>query len=235
MSSKIRFQPNEPQTFKLIDPYADSCELYDAERGVGEYRTTDGRILALPRPAVLKLNELEPAVGEAVSICRYDRNHSKGAEWAVWLTVSSEKARSEAEEPSELAAQLAASLEQGRNGKPPKDAVTVIRRKPAAKQDTTSAGRFPDESQPRLFDRGTGTDGPAPQRIPLPAASAPTRRDRPMPIPWNIAFREVSAWVSKELASNSLQWSDQAQQAMVCTVLIAEAKAGRVTVWERAE
>jgi hypothetical protein len=28
----IRLLPNEPQTFKLLDPYADSCERYDSDR-----------------------------------------------------------------------------------------------------------------------------------------------------------------------------------------------------------
>jgi len=233
MPAKIRLEPNQPLTLKLVDPFADSSERYDSEMGICEYRTEDGRILALPRAAAIQLNSLSPAPGEEIGVCRQQSRID------IWLAPSSEKARAEAEaEPSDLAEQLAASIQQARNGKPAKEAVTPIRRKPAGKQD----------DQPRLFDRkpwpdpaifpdfdrkGTGTDGPVALAALIPAASAPTHRDKPLPIPWNIAFREVSAWVSKELAGNNLQWSDAAQQDMVSTVLIAEEKAGRLTVWER--
>ena len=86
--------------------------------------------------------------------------------------------------------------------------------------------------------RGTGTHGPAPALdTQTMMATVPTvaigRQPRPGQIPWNIAFREVSAWVAKELSANKLQWSDEAQQAMVCTCLIAEVKAGRIGIWER--
>jgi len=80
------------------------------------------------------------------------------------------------------------------------------------------------EAQPGLFELGTGTRGPAPSRRPRSLLEV---------IPGNVAFREVSAWVAAELRANNLQWSDQAQQAMVCTVMIAEYKAGRIGLWER--
>jgi hypothetical protein len=54
-------------------------------------------------------------------------------------------------------------------------------------------------------------------------------------IPWNVAFREVSAFVAKELAANHLQWSDAAQQDALSTILIAAAKAGHIGLWERSE
>lgn len=231
MPDKIALHPNEPITLKLLDPYADSCTMYDQERGIGEYRTTDGRILALPRAAVLKLNELDPQPGEEIGVARYDRkNGRRGVEWAVWLTASAEKERAaqeEAEVPSDELILLEASVKREsarkqRNGRP-----VPIRKDPAPATEP---------AQPRLFDqRGTGTDGPVPQLS--PAASAiplPAQHKRPPDvIPWNVAFREVAQFVAHELAASKLQWSDEAQQAAVCTVLIAEVKKGRIGLWER--
>ena len=150
MPAKIRFQPNEPQLFKLVDPEGE----WDDDIRVGRYQTTDGRELTLPRPAVIKLNEVAPKAGEEIGICRYVKH--KEAEWAVWLVASSEQARADTEEPSVLVEHLAASIEHVNGSKSTKPAVTPIRRKQASES--------PDEcQQPRLFDRkGTGTDGPAP-------------------------------------------------------------------------
>jgi hypothetical protein len=113
----------------------------------------------------------------------------------------------------------------------PVASVTPIR-KPSKRQPTP-------EPQPRLFDhRGTGTHGPAPlaQQIAAVAPAIqtePARYVKPQPIPWNVAFREVSAFVKAELVANNLQWSDASQQGMVSTVLIAASKAGMVGLWER--
>jgi hypothetical protein len=238
MAERIQLVPNVPLILKLLDPFADSSERYDPELRICEYRTEDGRILALPRQAAILLNGLNPQPGEEIGICRRVAD-KPGQEVTgtlrphieVWLSPRAEKARAAQEAaavvspdvPSDEELLLKASIEREQARK-------------RVREIPRNGPRKALDPQPRLFDRGTGTDGPAPARMPLiPAASAPTRRDRPLPIPWNVAFREVSAWVSKELAANSLQWSDQAQQAMVCTVLIAEAKAGRVTVWERGE
>lgn len=61
----------------------------------------------------------------------------------------------------------------------------------------------------------------------------PPGTERTGAIPWNVAFREVSRWVSAELAANQLQWSDGAQQDLCSTVLIAAVKAGHIGLWER--
>jgi hypothetical protein len=224
MPARIRFQPNEPVTLSLSDPQGE----YDFELRVGRYQTTDGRELVLPREAVIKLNELAPAAGEEIGICK-----QAGEVWSVWLTASSEQARAEAEtglespeiqSDTELLLEASLKRETGKkrkNGHPvpirtePKPALNPIR--------------------PSLIDRGTGTDGPLPQLapaaipVPLPALS----KRPPDSIPWNVAFREVAKFVSAELAACNLQWSDEAQQAAVCTVLIAEVKKGRIGLWER--
>jgi hypothetical protein len=48
-----------------------------------------------------------------------------------------------------------------------------------------------------------------------------------------VAFRETVQFVTAELKAAGEQWSDQAKQDMVSTVLIAASKSGLVGVWER--
>jgi hypothetical protein len=198
MTSRIHFRPNEPQTLKLADPAGE----YDFDLHCGRYQTTDGRELVLPRGAVVRLNILGVSAGEEIGICRYQKN-GRGSEWAVWLTADSEKTRATAEEePSDLAETLKASIEQARNGKP----VTPIRRKPARKQD----------DQPRLFDRGTGTHGPAPQPSPRLAIAAKT--------PYGTMLRHIVRTVKAALVDENLQLGDGPTQDLISTVYIDAAK-----------
>ncbi len=92
-----------------------------------------------------------------------------------------------------------------------------------------------EANQPGLFDmRGTGTYGPMPAAVAYAAPKLVSRRPPSVPqIPANIAFREITRFVFDGLQTNNLQWNDKAQQAMVCTVMIAEYKAGRIGPWER--
>jgi len=216
--SVLHFAPNVPVTLALVDPEG----TWDAELRQGQYQTTTGQSFSLPRVAVVALNLLEPRPGEEIQICRHWKGRpSDPIEWAICLSPRSEQARAreemarnEGETGLDLTAALQASIDRAQSSRTNLAPPTVVKR--PAKREVSP--------QPRLLDRGTGTDGPL-----------PTRLQRNGVIPWNVAFREVSAWVSKELAGNSLQWSDEAQQAMVCTCLIAEVKAGRIAMWERGE
>jgi hypothetical protein len=230
MPETLHFAPNVPVTLSLVDPEGE----YDADMRQGTYQTVTGQTFTLPRPAVILLNQLEPRPGEEIQIVkRWKGRPSDPIEWTICLTPRSEQvraceemARNEAETPSDLSAALEASISRVEATKPITAPPTLLKR-PIKRQT---------EPQPRLFDKGTGTDGPAPAAAPIPAlALSPTGRIKPVPIPWNVAFREVSAWVAKELKSNDLQWSDESQKSMCCTVLIAECKAGRIGPWERGE
>jgi hypothetical protein len=217
--TELHIAPNKPVTVALSDPEGQ----FDFDRGMGRYQTTAGETLTLPRAAVVLLNTLDPKPGEEITITKiWSGRPADKVRWTIALSLRAEKARTAAGEPDTLTEQLEASIEQAKTRKanqpPPTPITRPSKRKPAA------------ESQPRLFDRGTGTDGPAPRPGP---SSLPATVHRPAVIPWNVAFREVSAWVSKELAANNLQWGDEAQKSMCCTVLIAEAKAGRIGPWER--
>ena len=73
------------------------------------------------------------------------------------------------------------------------------------------------------FDKGTGTFGPTP----LPHALRTSR------IPYNVAFREVLGFVTQGLKDAGEQWTDQARQDMISTVLISASNNGLLSVWER--
>jgi len=202
---RLRFIPNQPVTLKLENPEGD----YDFDLQVGRYRTQDGREVQLPRPAVIVLNELAPAPGEEIGICLYRGKRGQQDGWAIWLTAQSEKTRAQAEdEPQELTEVLQASIDQARSRKPTKEPVTPIRRKPAGKQD----------DQPRLFDRGTGTYGPAPLTDPAlrPAALRKT--------PYGQMLRAIVRTVESVLKAEGLQLGDGPKQDLISTVYIDAAK-----------
>lgn len=248
----IHFNPNEPQVLSLKDP----AGVLDGFNVL--YETTDGRLLSLPRPAAVKLNMLDPLPGEEISVTKYRKNADPAewpgvapAEWVICLTPKSEQARAEREEPSELAKQLAESLIRCSDCKQP----AGKQHKPGCHRQgiVTSESDYRDSQHPRPIRRtaaelfaegrkiieetppgppapakGTGTYGPAPQPVP-----ATRRRPEQIRIPFNLAFKEVVAFVCHELNASGEQWSEQSRQDLVSTVLIAASKAGYVGVWER--
>jgi hypothetical protein len=91
----IQFEANKPQILSLKDS-SEAC----IEGFYVLYETSDGRTLALPRPAAIKLNMLDPGPGEEISITKY-RKSNEPAEWVVALTPRSEQIRAEQESAEE--------------------------------------------------------------------------------------------------------------------------------------
>ena len=200
MPESLHFAPNIPVLLCLADPEG----TWDGELRQGHYQTTAGQTFALPKVAVVALNQLEPRPGEEIQITRHWKGRpSDPIEWTVCLSPRSEQARAReetarlnAENGLDLTAALQASIDRTRNKKAILEPPTVVRRpiKPEAQS-------------------------PQPKRNGV--------------IPWNVAFREVSAFVARELAANHLQWSDAAQQDALSTILISAARAGHIGLWER--
>jgi hypothetical protein len=213
----LHVAPNRPVHVALVDPEGE----YDFDLQCGRYQTTAGKLLTLPRPAVVQLNALDAKSGEEITILKqWSGKPGDRTEWVISLSVRTERARAEAGEPDTLSRQLEASLSAIQ---PPNELVeppTPIRKQV----------RPAPEAQPRLFDRGTGTDGPAPLSIPL-APAAIGRRVPPQQIPANIATSEILGFILAD--PNTKNWSDQAVQDLLSTVLIASYKAGHVGLWER--
>lgn len=223
MNSKpLAFPPNIPITLKLQDPQRDAATLYDFDLRIGRYLTTDGYMLELPRPAAIQLNTLDPQPGEEITVVRkWSGKQGESPEWVIGLTAASERARAGAETPSELTEMLQASLDSLQDPKADLEPPTPIRKTVKAEKHI---------EQPKLFDLGTGTNGPA---LRPRAVQALARWQKPGVIPFNVAFREVTRFVVIELEAAREQWNDEARQAMVSTILIAGSKSGYIGPWER--
>ena len=92
--NQIHIAPNRPVTVALVDPEG----LFDFETGMGQYQTTAGELVTLPRPAVVLLNVLSPQPGEEIVITRHwSGRPSEKAEWTISLSPQAEKARAKAE------------------------------------------------------------------------------------------------------------------------------------------
>ncbi len=223
-SGVLAFAPNRPVSVALVNPEG----LFDFEVGIGLYETTSGQTFTLPRPAVVILNQLDPEPGEEITITKHwSGRPGDKAEWTISLSPQAEKARAQAEtEPATLTEQLERSIEAVEARKAVAANPTPIRR---------PSKRAPaPEIQPRLFDKGTGTHGPAPQEaplsIPLPAVAI-GRQMKPGQIPANIAVREILAFIKSD--PSTANWGDQAIQDLASTVIIAAYRAGHVGLWER--
>jgi hypothetical protein len=59
------------------------------------------------------------------------------------------------------------------------------------------------------------------------------RRRASDPIPLNVAFREITRFVAAELKAAGEQWSDEARQDFVSTVIIQAQKQKLLGPWER--
>jgi hypothetical protein len=152
-------------------------------------------------------------------ICRDVKERKNGtpdSTYRVWLPGETEQARAE-----DLAGQFFDAYKEAAEeaAAPPEPVKTIEYRGRRLRKPSKS-------DEPRLFDRATGTYGPMPQLAPAEIRASG-------PIAMNIAFREVTAFVTSELKAAGEQWTDQAKQDIVSTVLISAAKKGWLKVWER--
>ena len=224
----LQIKPNVPLRCAFADPQG----TYDFDFEQGVYLTTSGQSLTIPRPAVVLLNALDPQPGEEIIITRHwNGKMGSKSEWTVALSARAENERAKAEEtPQGLAEQLEASIEHERERRRSLGDPTPIRR---------LSKRAPaPEVQPRLFDRGTGTHGPAPAfqpdqvplSIPLPVTAIGRQRGMGQ-IPANVAVHEILAFIKAD--PSTANWGDQSIQDLASTVIIAAYKAGHVGLWER--
>lgn len=211
---RVTFAPNVPQILALRNTEGELGEYNEVT-----YQLTDGRPLIVSHDVAVKINLLELEPLQTFQMCkRWSGERKDPIYWDIALTAATEreKAQQEAEQPpSDIETKLAASIGQVRS-RP-----QIVQRKPISPQRNLFEDR-----------RGNGTTGPAPQ--PQKAvAVAPAKPQRFGPIPYNVAFREVTKFVTEELNANGEQWADEAKQGMISTILIAAAKQGILGPWER--
>jgi len=216
----ITFPPNMPITLTLADPDP-KAEHYDFDAQQGRFATSDGRTFTLPRQAVIKLNELGVQPGEEIGICKYATGErGKLPTWAVWLTPKTEQARAEAEKRQGITQQSPASQDKAQAAKPAVAPPIEIRKGGRKKRAS------PDQA--RLFDRGTGTYGPAPQPVSIPLASNGRHRTPPARTHYAAALKQIVEVVTSTLKGSGEQWNDAAKQDLVSTLFIQAAKDGRI-------
>jgi hypothetical protein len=216
----ITFPPNVPITLTLADPDP-KAEHYDFDSQQGRFTATDGRTFTLPRSAVVKLNELGVQPGEEIGLCKYATGErGKLPTWAVWLTPKTEQARAEREKRQDITQEPPASQDNVQTPKPPVAPPIEIRKEARKKRAN------PDQA--RLFDRGTGTYGPAPQPAMIPLAANGRHRTPPARTHYAAALKQIVEVVTTTLKTSGEQWNDAAKQDLVSTLFIQAAKGGQI-------
>jgi len=170
------------------------------------YTLTYGRLLKVSKQLAAKINELDLQPGETFSMCKQMVfNEQRKRLTPSWIVwLTPESEKARAKQEM----------------KPPMTLAAVKRSKVRSIRKTSAA---PFQQTTLTFNRGTGTYGP----LPLPQSLRPPR------IPYNVAFREVLEFVTGELKQAGEQWTDQARQDMVSTVLISASNNGLLSLWER--
>jgi hypothetical protein len=197
----IQFKPNEPQVLSLRE--TSGSGVLDGFHVL--YETSDGKLLQLPRPAAVKLNELDPAPGEEFTATKH-QNGRDPQEWVFALTARSEQLRA-AKEAEELAKATRRDL-------PGQLQASVLRQMPKTAKSAAQA--------PLDDPRGTGTYGPIPQ------VALAGRKTPPSRVSYRTALRDITMAVTGLLKESGEQWNDQAKQDLVSTAFIAAAKAGGI-------
>lgn len=206
----LHIPPNVPITVCLKDARMDAGEKFDFEVGAGRYETTDGDMLELPRQAAILMNALDPEPGEPVTVIKcWSGRSSDPVTWSISRAIP---AGQEPPEPT-----------------PPPDPLPPAARAPINAPTPIRTSR--KETQPGLFDRGTGTYGPAPR--PQFGRPVQVRRMPPEQIPANVAVREVLQFVNADPGTQN--WGSEAKQDLTSTILIGFYKAGHIGLWERGE
>ena len=193
--------------FKPNEPQTLALQEPRAEQ-FGEYEITytltDGRSLKVSKAVAAKINELDLQPGETFKICKQIVHNEQRRRDSFDWTIWLSPETEHARALQEM--------------QPPMTLADVKR-----PGKVRSIRKTAPEQASIPFDKGTGTFGPAP----LPHSLRPPR------IPYNVAFREVLGFTTKELKDAGEQWNDQAKQDLICTVLISASNSGLLSLWER--
>lgn len=196
----IHFKPNEPQVLSLK-------EISGVFEGFNVlYETTDGKVLSLPRPAAVKLGELDPAPAEEISVTKCQQSPKMPCEWVFALTATSEKIRAEKE--------AEALAERTKRDLPGQLQASVLRQMP-------KSARSSQQDAPEI-QKGTGTYGHVPQVAPASRKAPPSR------VSYRVALRQITGTVLELLDSRKEQWESDPRQGLISTLFISACKSGVV-------
>jgi hypothetical protein len=201
----LKFELNEPVTIALAT--TQTMDVFnDYNKPQVLFSLADNRRLYATPELGRQIKNLGVRENESFCIRKYKKG--RNVFYDVWLAPATEKRRAEEEAP-EIARQLMEET--------PANVVTMPP---------------PPVYQPMVL-APTGTDGASPQPQVGPQLAPAIGKIRSSVIPFNVAFREVTRFVVDELKACGEQWTDQAKQDIVSTVLISASQKGIVGVWER--
>jgi hypothetical protein len=112
---------------------------------------------------------------------------------------------------------------------PATEKAKAIEEAPAVAAELSNLVAMPQPQQESIELAPTGTEGRA---IPAPRRSLALSQP-PNVIPFNVAFREIAAFVQSELKVSGQEWTDASRQDLCSTVLIGALQKGWVGIWER--
>jgi hypothetical protein len=239
---KLTFTPNIPVQVALRFPDGKLVEGRFGDQVF--YTTTDGKAMYLDMVVAAKINQLGIQAREPFFVCK--RSTGRKGEPVLWDVYRLEEAvvpqqpqptptqmtgidetdierQVRAEVAARVAKQVAAN-QAGASVTAPAPAVTAASQPPYSNGN----GSKPNGGPPApLNGNGNGTNG-AMRPYAAIAISIP-----PLKVPFNRAFTEVVQIVQNGLKETGEQWSDQARQDAVSTILIAATKEGWIGPWER--
>ncbi len=128
LRKSVEFTANVPVEVAIQFPQGRTISTRNGERMM--FTLVDNRVMFLDLTVAQKIEQLGVNVRETFFICKYSGGRGKKAEWNVWLSTETEKARAAAEagrkvepepakpeEESQLEMQLRQSIELARQGK----------------------------------------------------------------------------------------------------------------------
>jgi hypothetical protein len=115
----------------------------------------------------------------------------------------------------------------------PGEYFTITRRAENGNRASWSVQRIAPAPSHRPTPPQTSLAPPSGQKRASYAAVSTVSAEPAQKVPFDQAFGEIVAFVSRELAARGEQWSDQARQAAVCTLVIQAGREGWLAPWER--
>jgi hypothetical protein len=216
----LRF--NEPRVFPSQFDGGDDRHMFS---------TTDGRVMYVTPLTSARIAALKLAQGECFFICK--RKNGRLTEYEVSRETS---------EPVDLPAPKAPA-------RPPAPFKTKLPERAYYKPELSPAAEATLEQQlqasidmvnrRKAGEQGDGTLAvmapPAPRPAAQAQAQAPVKAAVPVKIPMDRAVVDAVRMVQAAMKECNEQWSDQARQDLVSTILIGAQREGWIQCWKRGE
>jgi len=202
------------------------------------FTLVDGRRMYLPQEVADRITELGVRRGEPFQIGKHEwkDGQRKGVKFAVRLIPAPAPTPQRAATPVRHETQTATTTEETPLAKNLRASIDAVNsRKTGSKEP---APLWPDEDQPRPTPQQ-----PQPAKTAAAAVTLPNSMPRvnglsngsttPEKIPYDVAFDEVLEWMASTLERRHEQWTDQARQNFVSTILIGMQREGWIVPWRR--